>query len=200
MIYAEVNGLSQRPNFQIGCALNVRVGSTPEVRGVARNVCCWGTSGSRFRATGCLLVAKSRSQAELLRAWIHPRPFANLGDWGRTVDGASPRRHPRRQRGRLPPRHRTDRGARAATPRRGGRVRDSRRSAFAETIPPVIEEMRLQGITAASGRSRRRCTIRAPRRRRQNLETAYCEEVAGPHAEGVTKDAKLVGCADGVVD
>ena len=40
----------------------------------------------------------------------------------------------------------------------------------------------------------------APRRRRQNLETAYCEEAAGPHAEGVTKGAKLVGCADGVVD
>ncbi len=38
---------------------NVAFGSKPEVQRGPRNVRCWGSSGSRFRATGCLLIATS---------------------------------------------------------------------------------------------------------------------------------------------
>ncbi len=41
-------------------AVNFRCGSKAEVQREPRNVRSWGSSGSRFRATGCLLVAKSR--------------------------------------------------------------------------------------------------------------------------------------------
>ncbi len=38
-----------------------RFGSKPEVNGGHENDGCWGQSGSRFRATGCLFIATSRS-------------------------------------------------------------------------------------------------------------------------------------------
>ncbi len=59
--------------FGIAChelvSLDFRCGSTPEVRGVARNVCCWGTSGRKS--------AESR----------HCRP--NVSCWG--YNGSQPR-------------------------------------------------------------------------------------------------------------
>ncbi len=39
---------------------HVSCGSTTEVQREPQNVALWGQSGSRFRATGCLLVAKRR--------------------------------------------------------------------------------------------------------------------------------------------
>ncbi len=38
-------------------SFDFRCGSTTEVQRGPRNVAFWGHSGSRFRATGCLLVA-----------------------------------------------------------------------------------------------------------------------------------------------
>ncbi len=50
--------------FGIAChdlvSLDFRCGSTTEVQREPQNVACWGKSGSRYRAAGCLLVANMR--------------------------------------------------------------------------------------------------------------------------------------------
>ncbi len=45
---------------------NVRVGSKPEVSDGHENVGFRGQSGSRFRATGCLLVAKALNRSAIV--------------------------------------------------------------------------------------------------------------------------------------
>ncbi len=52
--------------FGIACHelanLDFRCGSTTEVQREPQNVACWGQSGSRFRAAGCLFLAIGRLQ------------------------------------------------------------------------------------------------------------------------------------------
>ncbi len=68
----------------------VRIGSTPEVQREPQNVCFWGQSGSRFRATRCILVATSRPNASVAGHGLLVQTAARcsriLGDHG-ALDG-----------------------------------------------------------------------------------------------------------------
>ncbi len=66
--------IAQRP-----CSTNVRVGSKTEVQRGSRNVRSWGKSGSRFRAAGSLLLAKSGSWTRSSAGSISTSRLANFG-------------------------------------------------------------------------------------------------------------------------
>jgi len=66
-------------------SLDFRCGSQAEVQRGPRNVRCWGESGSRFRATGGLLLAISGHW--LKPKTIHPRTITESLDRFRTRFG-----------------------------------------------------------------------------------------------------------------
>ncbi len=72
------------------------------VLGDHRDVCSWGQSGPHFRAPGCLLVAKSRSQRVTPAGRLCGGPGLTGRDPWRGQAGARVRAHgPRRDRARL---------------------------------------------------------------------------------------------------
>ncbi len=72
------------------CGSNVSYGSQAEVQRKPRNVRSWGSSGSRFRATGGLFVAKKRHTAPIFRSWIHWTPAATLRSCPSAPNAGSP--------------------------------------------------------------------------------------------------------------
>ncbi len=74
--------------FGIAChelvSLDFRCGSKAEVQRRLRNVRCWGVSGSRFRATGGLLIAKSGLLGATQQGHCSPRSYSRSTACGRS--------------------------------------------------------------------------------------------------------------------
>ncbi len=83
-----LNSLRRPPHANL---LDVRVGSKPEVQRGPRNVRYWGQSGSRFRATVCLFIAKALNRSAIACWGRRFELLAVVSDsWWKLVFGVAP--------------------------------------------------------------------------------------------------------------